>query len=1477
MNHIYKVIFCKATGTFVAVAEYARSQGKGGSYARGTTKVSGAILKLTSLSSAILVCLGMSGQAMAEDLNSPATNTINTDTDTTCKYYQVSGSTEAVTKSFVCGPDTKANKAPTANKNGAVAVGVLAQSTGIQSVSFGSRVEASGTNATAIGNDTIAAGRGSVAFGSDDAGGTQAKADRLKYGYFDGNIGDGTYRKTASLGTGSTAVGSRTQALTKDSLAFGNGATAGKVKENSGISSSLIDTAYEGEKALALGANSWAQAERSSVVGANAKATVVSSIAIGSQSVADRAGFDTTSEPITTNNASNLDLSKNQVYALSDADGKVAGTVKGNWGAVSIGDTTDSNNIKTRQLTGLAAGSADTDAVNVAQLRSVADITGFVHVNDGSNATGGSDTNNANNTNSNRGRFDKAAGATGQYAIAVGRFAQAKKTESIAIGTNAKAESGQTLYSSDSGEYSIAIGSSALSKGPNNTVVGRSAFAADNNYKDDKVDAIEKATAIGQKASAYTSESVALGLRATAQGAQSTALGNDSLAFGYASMSNGGNRSGGLFKEYYERFGTVQPEVEDKYSAPKLSQYDSGVSSGERVGAYGEADKVGENYYRRNMAVGHNSQAWGTHAQSLGDNSIAMGLTATAGGVENIEFESDKPDERNKGIKSIGEKTGSNTIAFGTLAYAKADDSIAFGKDAYAKQKSSVAFGSQSQSTRELFTGSTIKTSSDQINYETDTTIKDNTVYAFGNDDAVKAVQETVKSTGGYLGEFSVGNKDQTRQITNVAAGSLDTDAVNVAQLRGSTVKYYSVNPSTNYGALGNDGDQNATNKGAYGSHSMAMGVNAKAYSEDAIVIGRGANNGTKYNDPQYSNDNTASTYQASRIGDVVIGAGAQSEAPHKNEVGDGTTKNQEKDPNVVIGYKAYAETPQNGGGIAVGARAETNIGGGIAIGMGANATGKGAGHGKDTRQTGSIAIGKRAFAKYDGETVAQNLSWTPVAIGTDSKALSDGAFAFGEAAEVTQKSVSGIALGNASKVEAAGGGAYGRNASIAQKADNGVALGSYSSVTNKAENGTALGASSKVEVANGVALGANSVADRANLDTTSSYGAPSTLSVNKDATFIKNQVYGVEGSYNNEIKATVKGELGAVSLGDSNNTRQITNLAAGSADSDAVNVAQLKSVANAPLTFVGDDGVKVERKLSETLNIKGGATDVATENNIGISGNTTDGLRVQLAKNLSGLTSVTTGNSTLNDSGLAIKGGTNTVSLTNAGLDNGGNVIKNVKAGDAPSDAVNVSQLNAAAKAAKTEVKAGNNVTVTDNTATKADTDPTIYTVNAKKSTVSKGSDAVTVTAGTETNDTTDYAVDLSANTKADIVKGAAAKDAVDNKGLTFNADSGTTTGIKKLGDNVAFTGDSNIKTTANSGGVQVALNPVLTGLTSITVTDGPTINGNGIDMNGDKITGLKGGKDAGDAVNVSQLNAAAKAAKTEVKAGNNVTVTDN
>nr|WP_127135057.1 YadA-like family protein [Veillonella caviae] len=150
-------------------------------------------------------------------------------------------------------------------------------------------------------------------------------------------------------------------------------------------------------------------------------------------------------------------------------------------------------------------------------------------------------------------------------------------------------------------------------------------------------------------------------------------------------------------------------------------------------------------------------------------------------------------------------------------------------------------------------------------------------------------------------------------------------------------------------------------------------------------------------------------------------------------------------------------------------------------------------------------------------------------------------------------------------------------------------------------------------------------------------------------------------------------------------------------------------------MKFAGDDGQTdtnqvIAKKLNTVVDIVGGANkDELTDNNIGV--NNVDGkLKVQLAKqiNLGKDGSVTTGNTVVNNAGLTITNPAGTVSLTNTGLNNGGNQIKNIDAGTEATDAVNVSQL----KAAKTEVVAGSNVTVDSKTGTEGQT---IYTVNAK------------------------------------------------------------------------------------------------------------------------------------------------------------------
>ena len=363
---------------------------------------------------------------------------------------------------------------------------------------------------------------------------------------------------------------------------------------------------------------------------------------------------------------------------------------------------------------------------------------------------------------------------------------------------------------------------------------------------------------------------------------------------------------------------------------------------------------------------------------------------------------------------------------------------------------------------------------------------------------------------------------------------------------------------------------------------------------------------------------------------------------------------------------------------------------------------------------------------------------------------------------------------------------------------------------------------------------------------------------------------------------------------GLNNGGNKITNVAKGTADTDAVNLAQLKDAAAAASNKVESGNANI---VVKPVNNADGSTTykVATADKL-----TAD--------------SFTAGNTVVNNGGVKVG---NAVALGNDGLKagnvsvgtngiNAGNhTVKNVAKGVNDTDAVNVAQLREqiAAGAKTTTVVAGKNVTVSN----KVNGNNTEYTVNAEKTTVSAAAGgAVKVNAGTKNADgVTDYAVDLTDAAKADVAKGVAAKNAVDNKGLTFNADGLTTTGVKKLGDTVAINGDGNIITKADANGIQIGLNKNLN-VQSVKAGDttlnnsGVAVGGNvaltqnglkagnvnvsagGIDAGGNKITRVAPGVVAvgsTDAVNGGQLyaaNQAARAAKTEVVAGKNIVVTE-
>ena len=327
------------------------------------------------------------------------------------------------------------------------------------------------------------------------------------------------------------------------------------------------------------------------------------------------------------------------------------------------------------------------------------------------------------------------------------------------------------------------------------------------------------------------------------------------------------------------------------------------------------------------------------------------------------------------------------------------------------------------------------------------------------------------------------------------------------------------------------------------------------------------------------------------------------------------------------------------------------------------------------------------------------------------------------------------------------------------------------------------------------------------------------------------------------------------------NGGNKVANVAAGEADTDAVNVAQLKAAA-----------------AKATSKVESGNDNIVVTPEQNADGSTT--YKVATATDLKA-DSLTTGDTVVNNDGVKVgdkvalgKDGLKAgdVNITADGINAGNKAISNVAEGKKDTDAVNVGQLNRLTAAAKTEVEAGTNIASVSSK--QGANKQTVYTINADGASVSAGSDKIVVTKGKkDANNVTDYAVDLSKAVKDDIAKGVAAKDAVDNKGISFAGDSGTTV-ANKLGDTVAVKGDANITTTAGANGIQVGLNKDLK-VDSVT-TGGVTVNAqgisigaptaynpantvslspNGLNNGGQRITNVAPAKEGTDAVNLNQL----------------------
>ena len=298
-----------------------------------------------------------------------------------------------------------------------------------------------------------------------------------------------------------------------------------------------------------------------------------------------------------------------------------------------------------------------------------------------------------------------------------------------------------------------------------------------------------------------------------------------------------------------------------------------------------------------------------------------------------------------------------------------------------------------------------------------------------------------------------------------------------------------------------------------------------------------------------------------------------------------------------------------------------------------------------------------------------------------------------------------------------------------------------------------------------------------------------------------------------------------------------------------ATNAGNITALQNQTFKLQANNDVATPVKASDTVKFIDGDNINITRSGNNITVSTAKDVTFDKVTAGTGANQVVLGNN-----GVEVGGN---VYISNDGLNANNKVISNVAPGAInanSAEAINGSQLHATnvavqalqagVAAAQVEVQAGNNVAVDLSKGSKGQN---IYTVHAEKTTVS-GSNMVNVMAGPRSaTGVTNYAVDLSQQAKADIADGVAAKNIVDNKGITFTADSGTT-GVKKLGDSVAVNGDNkNITTKATPNGVEVSLNNSISvaniSADAVNIKNGPSLNQNGLQMANTPITGMASG----------------------------------
>ncbi|ECW8799758.1 autotransporter adhesin SadA [Salmonella enterica] len=1306
MNRIFKVLWNAATGTFIVTSETAKNRGK----KSGRRKLAvSALISLSSImvSADVLANAGKdTGSGVTPSGSTAGTGWIAIGTDATANTYtNVDGASAAM-----------GYKASAMGK-WSTAIGSYSQSTGNSSLALGVKSVSAGDRAIAMGASSSAGGSYSMAMGVyADSSGTNSVALGYKSVASGANSAALGYQATAS-GDDSAAFGYQATASGDDSAAFGNGAQA------------------IGTNSVALGAGSTALEDHSVAVGNSTTQRQITYVAKGdinanstdavtgaqiyslSQSVADRLGGGasvnsdgTVNAPLykvgtgTYNNVGSALSALNS--SITNTEASVAGLVDdallwdGNTSAFSANHSGSDS-----KITNLAAGTlaADsTDAVNGSQLfdtnekvdQNTADIT------TNTDSINQNTTDIAANTASiNQNTTDIATNTTNINSLS---NSVTTLTDDALLWDGSASAFSANHSGSDSKITNLAAGT--LAADSTDAVNGSQLFATNENVSQNTTDIAANTDSINQNTTDIATNTTNINSLSNSV----TTLTDDALLWDAASGAFNANHSGSDSKITNLAAGTLAADSTDAVNGSQLFATNENVSQN-TTDITANTDSINQNttdIATNTTSINNLSNSvttltddallWDAASGAFNANrngnaskiiNVAAGdlsedSTDAVNGSQLYET-NQKVDQNTSAIADIN--TSITNLSSDNLSWNETTSSFSASHGSSTTNKiTNVAAGELSEESTDAVNGSQLFETNEKVDQNT-TDIAANTTNITQNSTAIENLNTSVSDINTSItgltdnallwdediGAFSANHGGSISKITNVAAGALSedsTDAVNGSQLYETNQKVdqntsaiADINTSiTNLGtdALSWDDEEGAfsASHGTSGTNKITNVAAGEIASDSTDAVNGSQLYETNMLISQYNESISQLAGDTSETYITENGTGVKYIRTNDNGL-EGQDAYATGNGATAVGYNAVASGASS---LALGENSSSSIEGSIALGSGSTSN-------------RAISSGIRATSvTSDGVVIGYNTTdrelLGALSLGTDGVSyrqitnVADGSEAQ-DAVTVRQlqNAIGAVATtptkyyhANSTEEDslAVGTDSLAMGAKTIVNADAGIGIGLNTLVMADAINGIAIGSNARANHANSIAMG---------------NGSQTTRGAQTDYT-----------AYNMD---TPQNSVGEFSVGSEDGQRQITNVAAGSADTDAVNVSQLKvtdSRVAANTESINNLNTQVSSLDTRVTNIENGIGDIVTTGSTKYFKTNTDGVDA----NAQGADSVAIGSGSIAAAENSVALGTNSVAdeanTVSVGSSTQQRRITNVAAGVNNTDAVNVAQLKA-------------------------------------------------------------------------------------------------------------------------------------------------------------------------------------------------------